>query len=872
MQLSGIREGLYDPFFEHDACGVGFVCHVRNEPSHDIVRKGIEMLINLRHRGACGCDPRTGDGTGILLQMPHEFFAPMLEDFGVGKHDPGTYAAGLVFLPREADQQAFCKDLFGDVVRAEGQALLGWRPVPRRADAVGEVARTMEPDVVQVFIGRGKQTRDWEAFERKLYVIRKRAERAIRESVHPGAKDAFYVVSLSSRTIIYKGMLLAEELARYYPDLSDPLMKSALAMIHSRFSTNTLPEWRLAQPFRFLCHNGEINTLRGNVNWMNTRQALFESELFGDDMRKLLPILDSNVSDSAILDNAAELLYFTGRSLPHAMMMLVPEAWEYAREMSQERRAFYEYHSCLMEPWDGPATLPFTDGRYIGSVLDRNGLRPSRFTVTKDGLVILASETGVLPVDPADVVHKGRLQPGKMFLVDLEEHRVIDDDEIKEMLATRRPYVQWIRDQAVHIQDLPDYGKAPGYDREELHVREQIFGYTLEDERILMKPMGILGKEALGSMGDDTPLAVLSDRPRLLYDYFRQLFAQVTNPPLDAIREEMVTSLFTRLGAERDLFQETPQHCRKLFLKQPILSDRDLTRILHSGIEELGACKIDIVFGVGDAGEGGREALHGGKALDGGMLRGGLHGGRTLDGGMLREALDRICAEAAQRVEEGRSVLILSDRTAGPDRLPIPALLATAAVHHHLIRRGLRTRASIVVESGEPREVHHFCTLIGYGADAVNPYLALQVIVRLLEQEDLSSTDARVRYIESIGTGVLKVMSKMGISTVQSYRGAQIFEAVGIAQDVIDVYFTGTSSRIGGIGLDVIAEETRMRHARAWPSVRLPFSKGLDPGGRYLWRRHGEYHLFNPMTVARLQHAVRTSEAGRVRGICPARQ
>ena len=830
MQFPRIREGLYDSFYEHDACGVGFVCNVQNEPVHDIVQKGLEMLNNLAHRSACGCDDRTGDGMGILLQMPHEFLAPVLEELGAGVPAPGKYAAGMVFLPRDAGAQAFCRNAVEEIVRAEGQEFLGWRRVSICPDSVGEAAAKMQPELWQVFIGCGKQTADQDAFERKLYVLRKVVEHTIAGADMPGARE-FYISSLSSRTIVYKGMLLSRDLPRFYTDLTDPRVKSALAMVHARFSTNTLPKWPLAQPFRFLCHNGEINTLRGNINWMNARQSLFESELFGEDMKKLLPVLTEGASDSAILDNALELLYFTGRSLPHAMMMLVPEAWEYTREMSEEKRAFYEYHSCLIEPWDGPAVLPFTDGRYIGAILDRNGLRPSRFTVTKDGLVILASETGVLNTDPADVVSKGRLQPGKMFLVDLEEHRIIEDEEIKQTLATRRPYIEWLRDHAVRMQDLPDYGRPARYAPEELHVREKMFGYTLEDERLLMKPMGLHGKEALGSMGDDTPLAVLSDKSRLLYDYFRQLFAQVTNPPLDAIREEMVTSLFTQLGAELDLFKETPQHCRKLILKQPVLSDRDLARIPNSGIEELKTQKIDIVFDADSGGEG------------------------------LRKALDHLCEEAERLVREGWSVLVLSDRAAGPDLAPIPALIATGAVHHRLIRKGLRTRASIVVESGEPREVHHFCTLIGYGADAVNPWLALQVIERLLAGEDISDIEARIGYIASVGTGILKVMSKMGISTVQSYRGAQIFEAVGLAQDLIDRYFTGTASRIGGIDLDTIAEETMMRHRQAWPDVRLLFSKGLDAGGRYLWRRNGEHHLFNPMTIARLQQAVRSGEA-----------
>ena len=843
MEDTRTREGLYDSFYEHDACGVGFICRIDNVPSHEIVAKGIEMLINLEHRGACGCDERTGDGTGILIQIPHEFFAPFLEEFGAGRREPGTYAAGLVFLPRDPEDQAYCKALVEEVVQEEGQDVLGWRSVPINDEHVGGAAREQEPDIWQIFVGRGAGAADRDAFERKLYVIRKVLEHRIRTSGLASRKD-FYVPSLSSRTIVYKGMLTVEQLAEYYPDLTDPRMKSALAMVHSRFSTNTMPRWPLAQPFRFLAHNGEINTLRGNVNWMNARQQLFESELFGDDMQKLLPILTEGASDSAILDNAVELLYFTGRSLPHAMMMLVPEAWEHANEISEEKKAFYQYHSCLMEPWDGPATLPFTDGRYIGAVLDRNGLRPSRYTVTKDGIVILASETGVLDVDPANVESKGRLQPGKMFLVDLEEHRLISDEEVKSRLASRRPYGEWIRENTLVLDDLPPAEAPLEYAADQLHRREQLFGYTLEDERVLMEPMGRKGKEPLGSMGDDSPLAVLSDRPRLLYDYFRQLFAQVTNPPLDAIREELVTSLFTQLGSEQDLFKETAAHCRKLVLEQPVLRDVELAALRGTGdggqvtgeariasvAPGIAAVTLPILFDVARGGEG------------------------------LEKALGELCARAEATVREGATVLVLSDRDAGETMAPIPAVLATAAVHHHLIRNGLRTRASIVVESGEPREVHHFCVLIGYGADAINPYVALQVIQRLVVNDELHQEEAVKKYIKAIGKGILKVMSKMGISTVQSYRGAQIFEAVGIGEEVVDRYFTGTASRIGGIDLDTIAEEARQRHAEAYPAVELGYKLMLDAGGRYLWRRNGEHHVFNPMSIARLQHAVRDNK------------
>ena len=829
MQISRTCEGLYDSSYEHDACGVGFICRIDNVPTHEIVEKGIEMLVNLEHRGACGCDDRTGDGAGILIQLPHEFFAPLLDDLGAGRRDAGAYAAGSVFLPHDPAQQAFCKKTFEDVVRAEGQEFLGWRSVPINDEHVGGAAREQEPEIWQVFVGRGPGLADQHAFERKLYVIRKVIEHAVRKADLP-EKTNYYISSLSSRTIVYKGMLTVRQLAEYYLDLSDPSMKSALAMVHSRFSTNTLPRWPLAQPFRFLSHNGEINTLRGNVNWMNARQYLFESALFGEDMPKLLPILTENASDSAILDNAVELLYHTGRSLPHAMMMLVPEAWEHATEMSEEKRAFYEYHSRVIEPWDGPATLPFTDGRFIGAILDRNGLRPSRYTVTKDGLVILASETGVLEVDPANVESKGRLQPGRMFLVDLKENRIISDEEVKSRLAARRPYLEWITNNTIHLDDLPESVGPERYESDDLHLREQLFGYTLEDERVLMEPMGRNAKEPLGSMGDDSPLAVLSDKPRLLYDYFRQLFAQVTNPPLDAIREELVTSLFTQLGAEQDLFKETPEHCRKLVLKQPILLDGELARIKISDVDGLKTDSLSIVFDITRGGDG------------------------------LEEALEELCRRAEASVHAGHSVLVLSDRDAGLTRAPIPALLATAAVHHHLIKNGLRTRASIVVESGEPREVHHFCALIGYGADAINPYLAIQVAGRRGTVDGVDSDEVVYRYIKAIGKGILKVMSKMGISTVQSYRGAQIFEAVGIGTDVIDRFFTGTASRIEGIDLNVIAHEAQLRHKQAYPKVELDYKLMLDPGGRYLWRRNGEHHIFNPMTIARLQHAVRENK------------
>ena len=821
------EHGLYDPAFEHDACGVGFICKVDGAPSHDVVRRGLGILLNLEHRGACGCDERTGDGAGILMQIPDAFCRKRGEEQDIRLPEPGAYGVGMVFLPRDPAQQQFCKTSFEQAVCAEGQRILGWRPVPTHNTSIGTASRAVEPDVWQVFVARGSGLANQQAFERKLYVIRKVVQRAVHTAGLPDG-DRFYIASLSSRTLIYKGMLTPDQVPAYYPDLSDPSMQSALAMVHSRFSTNTFPKWPLAQPFRFLCHNGEINTLRGNLNAMRAREVLFHSDRFGQDTAKLLPILREGGSDSMILDNMLELLYFTGRSLPHAMMMLVPEAWEHNPDMPDEKRAFYEYHSCLMEPWDGPATLPFTDGRYIGAVLDRNGLRPSRYTVTKDGYVILASETGVSAVDPANVLEKGRLQPGRMFLVDLEEKRIISDEEIKSRISRRQPYRQWLTDNLVRLEQLPGCAEAASMTPETCRALQPLFGYTVEDVRLLLPPMGAEGKEALGSMGDDTPLAVLSDRPRLLYDYFKQLFAQVTNPPLDAIREKLVTSLYLTLGADQDLFQETPLHCRQLRLKQPILTDADLARVRVLDDDALRSATVPMLF------------------------RGG--------GGGLEAALDRLCTAASEAVEGGCSLLILSDRDADAEWLPIPALLATAAVHHHLIRNGLRTRCGLIVESGEPREPHHFCLLIGYGAGAVNPYLALATVRTLAATGEIDGVDAdkaERNFVKAIGKGILKVMSKMGISTLQSYRGAQIFEAVGLGRALIDPYFSGTPSRLGGIGLDVLAEEARLRHERAYPPTQVDGTYDLDVGGRYQWRRGGEDHLFNPLTIAKVQQAVR---------------
>jgi len=835
MQHTSTTDGLYDSRFEHDACGVGLICNVDGEKTHEIIQTGISILINLEHRGACGCDANTGDGAGILIQVPHLFLKTACDRSGFDLPESGQYGVGLVFLPQIEKERQYCKRRVEDIVWREGQRLLGWREVPTVDDILGPTAREVQPYIEQVFIGCESDCEDNRAFERKLYVIRKQLEHEIRRA-DLVQKDYYYIPSLSSRTLVYKGMLTVRQVPEFFPDLLDPTMKSALAMDHSRFSTNTFPQWSLAHPFRFISHNGEINTLRGNINWMNARQALFHSEQFGADLKKVLPVVEEGGSDSAILDNAVELLYHTGRSLPHAMMMLIPEAWQHHPEMSEEKRAFYEYHACVMEPWDGPATISFTDGRYVGALLDRNGLRPSRYLVTRDGQLILSSETGVVDIKPDRIEAKGRLRPGKMLLVDLEEQRIVDDDEIKHAVSARKPYREWLDQYLIPLKEIPAHITTCEELPEVIGSRRRrelsrLFGYTLEDERLVLAPMVETGKEATGSMGDDTPLAVLSDRPRLLYDYFKQLFAQVTNPPLDAIREEIVTSLGLYLGGLQDIFQESPLHCHVLRLDHPILTDEDLAKIRSFESSVFRTVTLPMVFRSGSDGPG------------------------------LHHALDGLCVSAARAVQSGVSILVLSDRNVDTRRAPIPALLATAAVHHYLIREGLRTRCSILVESGEPREVHHFGLLIGYGAEAINPYLALQIIRDVYGTNGpVSALQARRHYIRAIGKGLLKVMSKMGISTLQSYMGAQIFEAIGLGKEVVDRYFTGTPSRLGGIDLDVIAEEVQRRHDMAYPDIEPGYNQALDAGGRYQYRRNGEYHLFNPDAIAGLQYAVRQND------------
>ena len=825
-------QGLYHPQYEKDACGMGFVVHMKGHRSHQIVQDALTVLRNMTHRGAQGAEKTTGDGAGIMIQLPHEFFQSELSKQQIECPDRGWYGVAMLFLPQDTAVRQQCEQAIETLVREEGQHVLCWRTVPTNNSGLGESSLSVEPYARQLFIRRDASLTDQLAFERKLFVIRKRAEHEITPLAgnHP-----FYFSSLSSRTLVYKGMLLSEQVEEYYQDLADERLVSAIALVHSRFSTNTFPSWERAHPYRYVIHNGEINTLKGNENWMRAREALVTSDLFGDDLAKLLPIIDQEGSDTAKFDNVLEFLSLSGRSLPHAVMMMIPEPWEKHDSMDPAKRAFYQYHSTLMEPWDGPASIGFTDGTLIGAVLDRNGLRPSRYTVTKDDRVIMASETGVLPIDPANVAYKGRLQPGRMLLVDTQAGRIIGDEELKAGIATREPYQTYLDQHLVTLDDLAV--GADDLDVLELHAppliqQQQAFGYTFEDLRMLIAPMARDGKEALGSMGDDTPLAVLSDKPQNLYSYFKQLFAQVTNPPIDAIREELVTSAYTLLGSEGNLLHPQPISARRIHLEHPILSNEALAKLRHIDLSGFRSTTLPITYNPAEGGEG------------------------------LEEAMAHLFEAADTAVSEGYNLLILSDRGINRQMAGIPALLATAGIHHHLIRQGTRTKVSLLVESGEPREVHHFATLIGFGADAINPYLAFSTIQDILDKKLLTEgtyEEGVQKYIKAVIGGVIKILSKMGISTVQSYRGAQIFEALGLHKDVVDRYFTGTPSRIAGSDIETIAKEVSMRHTYAFPE-RPSNGITLPVGGRYQWRDEGEYHLFNPTTVHRLQHAVRTGD------------
>ena len=826
--------GLYHPNQEHDACGIGFVVNIQGVRSHDIISKGIQILINLTHRGACGCDPETGDGAGVLIQIPHEFFARECKELGFTLPAPGEYGAGFVFLPVEPQQRLLCEGIVERIVREEGLTLLGWRDTPLDVNAIGRVARASQPYIEQVFVGRGPGM-DEDELERKLYVLRKRAEREIQEADDIRDKSFFYVPTLSCRTIVYKGLLLAPQITRFYRDLSDPECISALCMVHQRFSTNTFPTWQLAHPFRYLCHNGEINTVRGNAAWMYARQPILESPLFGPAIKKLLPVVQLGGSDSATLDNVVELLRLSGRSMAHVMAMLIPEAWDADATMDKDKRAFYEYHASLMEPWDGPAAVAFSDGRVIGATLDRNGLRPARYLVTHDGLLVMSSETGVLPVKPEDVAYKGRLQPGRMLLCDLTEKRIIPDDEIKRTLWERQPYAKWIEEQQIRLDLLPEPPRIFETEHETVLQRQRAFGYTEEDIKHFLIPMAEKGEDPIGSMGSDTPLACLSDKPQPLFNYFKQLFAQVTNPPIDPIREDLVMSLTSYLGTERNILAETPQHCHTLKLDHPILTNRDLEKLRRVSMGDFLATTLPMLYRV-----------------DG--------GGKELD-----RALDGLCRRASLSIKNGYTVLILSDRGTDPEMAPVPSLLALSAVHNHLVREGTRTGVCLIIESGEPREVMHFCLLIGYGASAVNPYLAIETLENLelrgLLPNGLTFAAALKHYKKAVNKGLLKVFSKMGISTLQSYRGAQVFEALGLSRSLVDKYFTGTASRIEGIGLDVIAEETLRKHSFAFRPVTESESE-LDVGGNFAFRVNGEYHLLNPLSISKLQHAVTQQSHG----------
>jgi glutamate synthase (NADPH) large chain len=823
-------QGLYAPQREHDSCGVGFIADMHNRKSHEIVAQGLKILLNLDHRGAVGADPKAGDGCGMLVQIPHRFFVAEAEKLGFVLPEPGNYAVGAFFLPRDPAGRSIVETIIEQTVAAEGQIFIGWRDVPVDSAGLGESVKPTEPAIRQIFVGRSSGLFDQDAFERRLFILRKVISGAVYQLRDPRTAG-FYPVSLSSRTLVYKGMLLATQLGDYFKDLADPRFESAVALVHQRFSTNTFPTWSLAHPYRMVAHNGEINTLRGNVNWMAARQASVASDLFGDEISKLWPISYEGQSDTACFDNALEFLVQGGYSLAHAMMMLVPEAWSGNPSMSEERRAFYEYHAALMEPWDGPAALAFTDGRQIGAMLDRNGLRPARYIVTEDGLVVLASEAGVLPIPEDRIIRKWRLQPGKMLLVDLEQGRIVSDDEIKQNMATLQPFGTWLRRTQIKLEELKPVEPRSTRTDVSLLDRQQAFGYTQEDLALLMSPMAVTGQEAVGSMGTDTPISALSSKSKLLYTYFKQNFAQVTNPPIDPIREELVMSLVSFIGPRPNIFDHEGNSKRKrLEVKQPILTNADLEKIRAIGhVEESFDTKtLDITYA----------AEHGAKGMG--------------------DALTRLCERADQAVSAGFNIIILSDRLVGPDRIPIPALLATAAVHHHLIRKGKRTSVGLVVESGEAREVHHFALLAGYGAEAINPYLAFETLAAMADDfpEEVDGYEACKRYIKSIDKGLLKVMSKMGISTYQSYCGAQIFDAVGLADEFIARYFTGTASHIAGVGLAEIAEETVQRHRDAFGAAPI-YRNALDVGGDYAYRIRGEVHSWTPQSVSLLQHAVR---------------
>jgi glutamate synthase (NADPH) large chain len=824
------KQGLYDPRNEHDACGVGFVANIKGQKSHDIIQKGISVLARLEHRGATNSDAATGDGAGISIQMPHDFMVKAAREAGLAELPAaGLYGVGVFFLSQDAQDAADIQKLVEAVVKERNLRFIGWRDVPTDNSQLGALALEAEPRTVHLFVGAADDQTTPDEFELQLYLLRK-----VIENRTYATKLRCYIPSFSSRLIVYKGLLTPPQIPTYYRDLADPSMTSALALVHQRFSTNTFPTWERAHPYRMIAHNGEINTLQGNTNWLKTREALFESDLLGDDVKNLSPVIVPGGSDSMAFDNVLEMLTMTGRDISHAVMMMVPEAWETAVEMPDYKKAFYEYHTSLIEPWDGPAAIAFTNGNVIGAFLDRNGLRPARYVVTKDDLVVMASETGVLDFPIENVASKGRLEPGKMFLVNLEEGRIVSDEEVKYKVATAKPYREWLTQNHLHVTELPEPpADSPQYQpaaRASLLQRQQTFGYTAEELRVLMLPMALNGEEATGSMGNDTPLAVLSERPQLLYNYFKQLFAQVTNPPIDPIREDLVMSLTASVGTEHNMLTESPQHCRALHFDTPVLTNRELEQIRH--IEQPGfkTCTIPMLFKISE----------------------GVVG--------LEAAIQALCDQSVKCiVEEGSNILILSDRGVDAEHAPIPALLATAAVHHHLIRKSLRTRCGLLVESGEPREVMHFALLGGYGASGINPYLAFEGLAQMRQEgilpDNYSVEKYEKNFVKAVSKGLLKIFSKMGISTFQSYQGAQIFEAIGLEAGLVDRYFVNTPSRIGGIGVDGLVKEVKKQHDHAFAPKVIEASGQLYRGGQYQWRKNGEHHQYDPNVVAKLQHA-----------------
>ncbi|TDN84302.1 glutamate synthase (NADH) large subunit [Salegentibacter sp. 24] len=819
------KQGLYSPEFEHDNCGAGFICNLKGKRTNDIIHKALDILIRLEHRGAVSADGKTGDGAGILIEIPHDFFKKTCE---FKLPDFKQYAVGMVFLPQSENQRRICREIFEEEIIGQGLNLIGWREVPVNRSCLGSIASLTEPNVQQVFIGKGDDVSD-ESFNAKLFAARKIAEHRIEKSELSEA-EYFYLPSLSTNTIIYKGLLMPQDINTYYRDLNEPDVVTKLALVHQRFSTNTFPTWDLAQPFRYMCHNGEINTLRGNLSRMKAREELFESEKFGEDLKEVIPIVPEGKSDSASMDMVLELLLQTGRSLPEAIMMMVPEAWEKNPTMADDKKAFYEYNACIMEPWDGPASIPFTDGKYIGALLDRNGLRPSRYTLTKDGYVIMSSETGVLEVKPENVELHGRLEPGRMFLVDMQEGRIIGDEEVKQKIISERPYRKWLDENLLNLSQVAYTGNKTPVEKIDINTRQKLFGYTQEDIKTIIMPMALQGKEAIGSMGADIPLAVLSDKSQLLFNYFKQLFAQVTNPPLDGIREEIVTDISLAIGEDRNLFDIIPEQSKKLRIQNPVISNEDLDKIKYIEHPDFKTASISILY----------EAN---KGLNG-----------------LETRLDEIIYEINDAVDKGCNVIILTDRNADPSLAPIPSLLACSFVHHGVKKHNRRSSFGIVIESAEPREPHHFALLFGYGASAINPYMVNEIIYSLVEEKEIEVDDPEVaveNFNVAIGKGIVKIMNKIGISTLHSYRGAQIFEILGLNQKFVDKYFTNTPTRIEGIGLYEVEKEIQKRFENAFAPKKTDTDLDLEIGGDYRWRRTGERHMFNPATVAKLQQAVK---------------